>query len=107
MTTIKANKALFDRKDLSANEKLVYLYLCRRANSENKAWPSYQRIADDCGFSRKTVIEVIKKLINKSLLKKNTRSNPSTGNYTTNEYTLLPVPDYNTGSSLNASSKVK
>ena len=114
MTTIRRRKtgffitdnAIFDRKDLSANEKLVYLYFCRRANSENKAWPSYQRIADDCGFSRKTVIEVIKKLINKSLLKKNTRSNQSTGNYTTNEYTLLPVSDCNTGSSLNASSKV-
>ncbi|MCL0101025.1 helix-turn-helix domain-containing protein, partial [Peptococcaceae bacterium] len=100
-----ADNAIFDRKDLSANEKLVYLYFCRRANSENKAWPSYQRIADDSGLSRRTVIDVIKKLINKNLLKKNTRLDPS-GNHASNEYTLLPVANYNTGSGLNAGSEI-
>ncbi|MCL0063449.1 helix-turn-helix domain-containing protein [Peptococcaceae bacterium] len=100
-----ADNVIFDRKDLSANEKLVYLYFCRRANSENKAWPSYQRIADDSGLSRRTVIDVIKKLINKNLLKKNTRLDPS-GNHASNEYTLLPVANYNTGSGLNTGSEV-
>ncbi|MCL0049667.1 helix-turn-helix domain-containing protein, partial [Peptococcaceae bacterium] len=95
-----ADNVIFDRKDLSANEKLVYLYFCRRANSENKAWPSYQRIADDSGLSRRTVIEVIKGLIDKNLLKKNTRLRQS------NVYTLLPVPNYNIGSGLNTSSEI-
>jgi hypothetical protein len=113
MTTIRrkktgffiADNVIFDRKDLSANEKLVYLYFCRRANSENKAWPSYQRIADDCGLSRRTVIDVIKKLINKNLLRKNTRLDQA-GNHTSNEYLLLPMTIYNTRSSLNAGSEV-
>ncbi|MCL0101339.1 helix-turn-helix domain-containing protein, partial [Peptococcaceae bacterium] len=108
MTTIRrrktgffiADNAIFDRKDLSANEKLVYLYFCRRANNENKAWPSFQRVADDSGLSRRTVIDVIKKLINKSLLEKNTRPRQS------NVYTLFPVPNYNTGSGLNAGSEI-
>ncbi|WP_003542078.1 helix-turn-helix domain-containing protein [Desulfotomaculum nigrificans] len=85
------DNAIFDRQDLSAYEKLVYLYLCRRADSESRAWPSYARIAQDCGISRDTAIRAVAKLVEKELLEKNARKDPNNGNMASNEYILLPV----------------
>ncbi|WP_333871514.1 helix-turn-helix domain-containing protein [Desulforamulus putei] len=62
------DNAIFDRQDLSAYEKLVYLYLCRRADSESRAWPSYARIAQDCGISRDTAMRAVAKLVEKGLM---------------------------------------
>lgn len=84
------DNAIFDRHDLSVYEKIVYLYLCRRADSESRAWPSYARIAQDCGISRDTAIRAVAKLVEKGLLEKNVRKDPN-GNMTSNEYILLPV----------------
>ncbi|AEF95045.1 hypothetical protein Desca_2206 [Desulfotomaculum nigrificans CO-1-SRB] len=85
------DNAIFDRHDLSVYEKIVYLYLCRRADSESRAWPSYARIAQDCGISRDTAIRAVAKLVEKELLEKNARKNPNNGNMASNEYILLPV----------------
>ncbi|MFZ3048006.1 MAG: helix-turn-helix domain-containing protein, partial [Desulfatirhabdiaceae bacterium] len=35
--------------DLSAYAKLVRLYIARCANQDRQAWPSYNRIAKECG----------------------------------------------------------
>lgn len=86
----QGDNAIFDRHDLSVYEKIVYLYLCRRADSESRAWPSYNRIGMDCGISRDTAIRAIAKLIEKGLLIKNVRKDAN-GNLTSNEYILLSV----------------
>ncbi|SHE59476.1 Helix-turn-helix domain-containing protein [Desulforamulus putei DSM 12395] len=62
------DNAIFDRHDLSVYEKIVYIYLCRRADSESRAWPSYDRIAQDCGISRDTAMRAVAKLVEKGLL---------------------------------------
>ena len=55
---------LFDTKsDLSASEKLVFVYLCRVTNSKPSGWSSYTTIADKCGITRRTAIRSIKKLL--------------------------------------------
>lgn len=85
-----ADNAIFTRKDITPFEKLTYLYLCRRADSEARSFPSYQTIANDCGYSKSSAIRFISNLIKKDLLKKTKRINKN-GDPTSNEYILLPV----------------
>jgi len=40
---------IFERHDLSTLEKLIYIYFCRRANSDGESTPAYDTIAKDCG----------------------------------------------------------
>ena len=88
----QAEKAVFDRRDLTSEEKLTYLYLSRRADSELKSFPSYNTIARDCGFSRSTAIRVVSRLIEKCLLEKQVRKSDK-GDHTSNEYLLLTVEE--------------
>lgn len=61
--------AIFEDNGLSAYEKLIYLYLCRRADSEDrKSWPSIPTIAKECGVSVRTVQRTISSLQDKNLL---------------------------------------
>jgi DNA-binding MarR family transcriptional regulator len=59
--------------DLSAHAKLVRLYLAKCADNGRKSWPSYNKIAKDCGISRDTAKRVINELEQKGWLKKITR----------------------------------
>jgi len=60
------------KRDLSCNEKLVFIYLCRCANNNNAAFPSYNTIASNCGISRDSVRLSLDVLANnKFILKKN------------------------------------
>jgi len=40
--------------DLTNNQKMVYIYLCRCANNGKKAFPSMQTISDKCSIGKST-----------------------------------------------------
>lgn len=86
----QASKNIFDRKELSSLQKLAYLYFERRADSENKSFPSYQRIADDLSIKRRTAITLVESLIDLGLLVKEQR-NKENGSKTSNLYILMPL----------------
>ena len=60
-------------QNISSQAKLIYLYLCRCADEEGHAFPSFKTIADKCTISRSSVIRAIKELIDIGLLEKNKR----------------------------------
>ena len=68
----KAPDGIFDL-NLSANAMLVLLNLCRRADKEGRSFPSKNRIARDCGFSKRTTDGAVKELINRGIVKINPR----------------------------------
>lgn len=53
---------------LKASEKLVLLALADRAGESNECWPSIDRLVNDTGLERKTVLSVIARLEDKGLL---------------------------------------
>ena len=68
-----APNKIFDRYDITGYEKLIYLYLCRRANQYGQCFPSYNRMAKDCSSSRRSVIRYVKSLEEKGLVRKTYR----------------------------------
>ncbi len=55
---------------LTANEKLVLIYFMRRADREERSFPSVERICRDCGIkSQSTVRKVLKGLEREGLLR--------------------------------------
>ena len=83
-----APSAIFERDDLRAADKLVYLYLCRRAGSDGTSWPSTRRIAQDTSLDVKTVRASIDRLIAAGLLLKTSRKSQE-GDHDTNLYTII------------------
>ena len=59
--------------DLTNNQKLIYLYLCRCTNNGKTAFPSYQTIANKCGMSKRNAIYCVKVLIERSFIVKQYR----------------------------------
>jgi predicted transcriptional regulator len=85
--------ALMDREDLTIYEKTVYIVLARYVNGENKAFPSYETIAKKGSMAKVQAMRVVKSLIQKGLLKKESRRNKKNKGSTSNLYTLLnPKP---------------
>lgn len=78
--------------NLSSYGKLVRLYLARCANSDRQAWPSYTRIAKDCGVSRDTAKRAIAELEEKGWIKK-TVQRKHNGEYYSNIYFLCDPPE--------------
>ena len=76
----KTPNSIFDL-DLSTNDKMVYIYLCRCANN-SKAFPSYAGIAKHCSLSRSSAIRAVKHLTTSGLLTVNHNY------YLSNLYTL-------------------
>src|SRR5690625_861307 len=68
---------IFDRDDLRSTDKLVFLYLCRRAGADGRSWPSIRRMADDVGMSRNTVRSAIERLEQAGLLVREARTSES------------------------------
>ena len=64
-------------KTLKANEKLVAWALQEYADKQGKCFPSLQRIADDIGISKSTVIRSLKVLEQKGFLKRQYRKDQS------------------------------
>lgn len=63
MTTAYAwMRRIRDREDIPASTKAVAVMLGLRANRENECHPTYNRIAQDTGLHRRTVIREIKRL---------------------------------------------
>ncbi len=77
--------------DLSAHAKLVRLYLARCADNGRKSWPSYNRIAKDCGISRDTAKRAVNELEQKGWIKKINRVKDD-GENMSNVYILCDPP---------------
>ncbi len=88
-----AQNMIFDL-DISEHAKITYLYLCRCADDENQAFPSYNTIAKKCSFSRSTAINTIKELQEIGLLSVEKRQVKKSGKpvNTSNLYTLYDSP---------------
>lgn len=55
---------------LTPSEFVVVTYLTRLENNNNKAFPSYKTIAENCNISERTAKTVVKSLVEKGLLLK-------------------------------------
>lgn len=60
---------------LDKHELLVYMYLARYGNQGNTSFPSYNKIAEKTGMSRRKAIDCVKSLEKKKLLIKEKRYN--------------------------------
>jgi hypothetical protein len=74
--------------DMPMCEKLTYIALCRYAGSNNRAWPSYERLAGDVSCSKRRAIQAVKKLCSCGLVKKEKRGNR------TNVYVIYPAQSF-------------
>ena len=61
--------------DLDKHELLVYMYLARCGNQGSTSFPSYNKIAEKTGMSRRKAIDSVKSLEEKNLLVKEKRYN--------------------------------
>ena len=79
-----------DELGLDPYEFRVYLHLCRRANDENRAWPSHATVSAVCKMSEKKVREVLISLRDKGLISiiNNFRAD---GGKTSNSYTITGI----------------
>lgn len=84
----QAPNEIYERQDISGYAKAVYVYLCRRADEEGRAFPTYGRIAREVGFSVSTVRRAIDTLLAAGLLRKDPRYGPR-GAQEGNLYTLV------------------
>lgn len=76
---------------ISEHAKIVYLYLCRCADSEGQAFPSYSTIAEKCSIGRRTAIKAVKELLAVGLLSVEQRTRED-GSLTSNLYTIHDEP---------------
>ena len=82
---------LLDREDLTIYEKMIYIVVARYVDKENKAFPSISTIAKKGSMSVRQVQVIINSLINKGLIKRESRINKNNKSKTSNLYTLLSV----------------
>ena len=82
---------LLDREDLTIYEKMIYIVVARYVDKENKAFPSIPTIAKKGSMSVRQVQAIINSLINKGLIKRESRINKNNKSKTSNLYTLLTV----------------
>lgn len=68
--------------------KVVYMYLCDRANVKDECWPGINRIASDLDMSRTTVKRALGDLMLSSYIKKESRHRDN-GSCSSNLYTIL------------------
>jgi predicted transcriptional regulator len=79
---------IFDVKNLTNNEKLCYLYLCRCADMKQQSFPSYATISEKMSVTRRTAINIVKTLEEKGYLHVTKRRvNKTKSN--TNIYTII------------------
>jgi hypothetical protein len=77
--------------DISCHAKLIYMYLCRCADSEAQSFPSRNTIGKNCSISLTSVKNAMKELLNVRLLVKEEQFR-SDGSQTSNLYTIFPEP---------------
>lgn len=61
-------------RECGASGLAVYVYLCRRADSSGRSFPSYNTIAEDTGLSRSSAIRYAKLLIEHGYLRQERRT---------------------------------
>ncbi len=83
--------AIFDLT-VPEHAKIVYFNLCRRANKEAQAYPSFALIAKDCSISRSSSLRAINVLLGIGLIKKHTKK--EIGKNPINVYTLLDISEW-------------
>lgn len=90
-----AQNMIFDL-DISEHAKITYLYLCRCADDESQAFPSYNTIARKCSFSKRTAMRTIQELEEIGLLSVEKRQVEKSGKpvNTSNLYTLYDSPSH-------------
>ncbi len=64
---------LLDRQDLTIYEKMIYIVIARYVGKEDKAFPSVPTIAKKGSMSERQVQNIIKSLVKKGLIKKETQ----------------------------------
>lgn len=74
---VKLHVDMLSRKDLSSQAKLVYASIVSRIRDNSHAWPSHQRIADDTGLCRRSVIRAIKELTSTGCIESENRMGQS------------------------------
>ncbi|WAH39482.1 helix-turn-helix domain-containing protein [Alicyclobacillus dauci] len=79
--------------DITGYAKAVYIYLCRRADSDGQSFPGYGTIATEVGFSKSTVRRAVDDLITAGLLIKETRGRKENGEFYPNLYTIIHPMD--------------
>ena len=84
--------SIWERDDLDAESKLVYINLASHAGNNQRAWPSYDTIARETSLSRRCVIARIKILTAKNLLVKRHRFE-NNGKQTSNLFIVFPAHD--------------
>lgn len=77
--------------DLSCHAKLVYIYLCRCADSEAQSFPSKNTISRSCGISVSSVKYALRELIEARLLTREEQFRANKGQ-TSNLYTIYSQP---------------
>ena len=84
------------RQKLILGKKSVLFMLANYCDEKNSCYPSYQTLADDCGFKDpKSVQRIIKQLEEEGYLRREARFLPK-GGQTSNRYFLLPSPHHST-----------
>ena len=58
---VRIKRDIYDQ-NLPSRAKVVYIYLCDRANDEGSCFPSHRKIAEDLGLSVSTVKRAIRDL---------------------------------------------
>jgi hypothetical protein len=82
---------LLDWQDLNIYEKMIYIVIARYVDKEDKAFPSVPTIAKKGSMSERQFQMIINSLVQKSLIKKDSRINKYNKSKTSNLYTLLSV----------------
>lgn len=77
------------KRPMKPQEKLVYIYFCRCGNNGSRTFPSYNKIANKCGLSRRTAIDAVGILKNNNFIVKRFRQKVNSSEQDTNEYFVL------------------
>ncbi|HYE12187.1 MAG TPA: helix-turn-helix domain-containing protein, partial [Patescibacteria group bacterium] len=75
----QAPNSIFDI-NLNSFEITIYLYLCRCSNNAESAFPSYNTISKKSGICKRKVIDTIKSLESKQLIRKIVRKKSNCDN---------------------------
>jgi DNA-binding transcriptional regulator GbsR (MarR family) len=97
----KKEKFVMDDAYLNGYAKLckphgtcVYMSLCRHADKEQESWPSIERIADEHGISRWSVMRGIKELERWNIVKKIKEKDEKTKRQLNNIYVLIDKSEW-------------
>ncbi len=85
--TMVANK-IIQSFELTIYQKMVYIILCSHANQRKGCFPSYTTIANECGCSRRKVIDTIGELEKTGYIIINHRKDKS-GKHKSNDYEIV------------------